>query len=202
MNRHLELPPTEKGAALRLSEEHRVVYEKCGDDAYRFKCAYDPENEYEDDCIIVPLTSVYEDTETWRAGTAFVNVLSSSGDHGYKDGKQQTWHDMANAVGIPWICHEEKDGFYDCFSGQRMSGADYCCGSNVCGGHVVPGTVPHRLDVGDTVYIVPICTRHNSKNVPHIIPEPTPGNGNGFFMKMASTAKVIRLSGYMKKQSK
>ena len=201
MNRHVALPPTEAGAKLalpqELAEQCKVVYEKAAEGAYRFRCAYDPEVDYSGDCIVVPLTSVYEGTEDWAAGRPFANVLGSTGDSGEYHGATMTWHAMADALGIPWACHEEQNNFYDCFSGNLLQGPEYYCGPNICGGHVIQGTRPAYLQTGSRVYIVPICSRHNSKNVPHGNPNTTPGNGNGFCMRMASDAKVIRLTGYL-----
>lgn len=219
MNRHVNLPPSEEGKKLNLSsqknDQFKAVYkqvENC-DDLYEFECIYSPEIDYGEKRIIVPLTSVYNGYERFSKGTNFVNILGSSNDKPYDEQKaKKRWKDFAQLANITWECHAEKDKFYD--SQKRdipATGKDFECNGvddngnvidvNIVGGHVLmETTVARRLKEGSNAYIIPICKRHNSKNFPHFNSNnknTTPGNGNGFYMKLSSDTNVIKISGYV-----
>ncbi len=212
MNRHINLPPTKEGAKLLAELEKsgneipEVVYEKTEDGGgYVFKCAFDDEVDYGDDCIIVPVTSTYKGTDTWDGGQKFANVLGSKGDKGRYDGRLITWENLYNIKHLPWERYENPE-YYDCFDGTVLTGAKFACdGTHIYGGHVIKGSEPKSLDPDNDVYIVPICSRHNSVNAPHITPRPTPGNGNGFYMTLRGNATdkkdVIEMQGYLKMQA-
>lgn len=206
MNRYINLPPTAEGAKLNFAnnEEYGAVYEE-SEDGFVFRCSYDPQKDYGEKCVILPLTSVYSGTEEWNAGDEFANVLESSSDHGIYEEKPKKWHEICTAVGIPWKCCEAKDEFYDCFSGTRVTDAKYKCDLIIIGGHVHKGRRPSTLTRNSEVYIIPICHNHNSKNVPHSPPYETKGNGNGFFMKVGglvgTKVNVLKMTGYIPKST-
>lgn len=210
MNHFVNLPPTQAGAMLNLSDEiadmHRIIYEI--DDAgegYVFKGVYDPEAAYKDNSIIVPLNSVFQGTSDWFQGKAFANVLESSKDKGYYNGKVTKWKDIYIDLKLPWEDYEDGN-YYDYITHQKLSGDKFICDDGQYGpygGHVVEGTMPQKLTAGSVVYIVPICPQHNTVNAAHTNPS-TPGNGNGFYMKLKSSlpnnpVKIVRMTGYVPK---
>lgn len=211
MDRLVRLSPTKAGAELNLSRDVidncRVVYQKIADGLYVFGGGYDPNIDYGEDCVNVPVSSVYDGMERWTAGKRFANVLGSgkkgNTDKGTYGGKPITWHELYNALGLPWEPYEEKDHFYDCRNINTLykpGDSSYRCSSIVVGGHVIGGTEPICLYEYDNVYIVPICSHHNSKNVPHSDASgenETRGNGNGFYMQMAQTRDVVRMRNYL-----
>lgn len=215
---HIELPPTEAGAKIKAAlgdiAEPRIVYKRTiedGQELWRFHSLYTEDAEETEEYITVPLTSVYEGTEPWDAGDDFANVLGSTGDYGYDEDEQvqRGWKEFAEMAGISWECHAETDSFFDSENGQLITGGKYTCNdrdqeqevlsNRVCGGHVIPGTNAMSLEKGSSLYVIPICKHHNSVNLPHIDPDGTnrtPGNGNGFFMRLKDDTDVIKISAY------
>lgn len=218
MNHFVNLPPTKMGAALnipnryagfgkskseydRASDIYQAVYKETSDgEGYLFEGDYNPEIDYGDERIILPVNSLFEDYELWTSGTVFANVLGSWGDP-IPQGAA-SWKKLYELHGITWQPYEEPDGFYDCFNiHQNHGGHDsyFCNHNSTIGGHVIPGAIPRHLNEGDNnLYIVPICSTHNTRNVPHDRPNQTAGNGNGFCMKikLGGPFQVIRLKSY------
>lgn len=195
MNRYVNLPPTEEGAKMKLTQEMidncRLVYEKTDDEnIYKFKCIYSPETDYGENCIIAPISSAYKGTEEWAVGQEFANVLKSTGDRNHP-----VWHTLANENGVAWTEHEEET-IYD-YLDDRAVQSNYH--GVVVGGHVIKGKVPMSLERGSDLYIVPISQRHNSIHLNHINYVVTPGNGNGFYMKMKNipNRNVLAIKNYL-----
>lgn len=206
MNIHIDLPPTEEGAKLLLNMEKssvyrnkimEAVYEKSQDsDGYCFKCEYDEEIDYGGNCVIVPVSSIFQGIEVWRDGQEFANVLGSVNDKGKYGKKSMVWHKIYDEVGLPWEKYEQT-GFYDCDTNELLTDGKFTCIESIIGGHVIKGTRPVRLNRGDEVYIVPICQQHNTVNAQHGIPNSTPGNGNGFYMKLSGNKEVVKMTGFL-----
>lgn len=207
MNHFINLPPTKASAMLNLSDEiadmHRIVYETTDDgEGYVFSGIYDPEIEYRDNSIIVPLNSVFLKTDNWLQGTEFANVLGSSNDKGHYHGKSKSWKEIYQALKLPWMPYEDGK-FYDSVYDYELTDPEFTCSigpNDPYGGHVVKGTTPKRLPAGINVevYIVPICHSHNSKCVNHS--SATPGQGNGFYMKMKNSQKVVLMTSYLSEE--
>lgn len=199
MNRHINLPPTAAGTKLSLPQDvldgYKPVYKKHDDNGYIFQCDYNPDIDYGEKCIIVLITSVFQDVETQNPGEAFANILGSSYDLNHP-----RWHDLANRNHVVWAFHEENT-IYDCYN--TSIGYTSIGSGRIIGGHVVKGTMPIALNTGDSFYIVPIAQNHNSMKIPHIVSgkdvTPGNGNGNGFYMKMSGTSdrKAMKMTGYL-----
>lgn len=217
MSKFLDLPPTKFGTALDIPDTFKIVYKKSCDNllnnTYSFFDIYSSDIEYDENCVIVPLTSVYNGYETFEKGTVFVNILKSTGDVPRDtDEKRKTWKYFAQLAGIEWKCHASRDEFYDSSKTDVLAkGQDFTCNDcdkngeivdvNVVGGHVMMNRkTPCRMPNNSEVYILPICKHHNSKNVPHKNSKninTTPGNGNGFYMKLSERVNVIKMKGYL-----
>ncbi len=207
MNRFIDLKPqTAEGVKLLQAMERnnicgdemlKLVYEKTLDrDGYSFKCEFNEEIDYGENCVIVPVTSTFYGTVDWRAGMEFANVLGSSGDKGRYGGKQKGWQDIYNALALPWQKYEQPY-FFDCFNRNPLTDDKFTCNLQIIGGHVITGRTPSGLNRGDSFYIVPICQHHNTLNKSHTTPRSTPGNGNGFFMKLNDNRTVVKMTGFL-----
>lgn len=223
MDIRMKLPPSEAGAKLLkknvIPDDFYVLYKKVStdtDNGYLFEGLYNPANEYNENYIAVPFGSTYDGLESWTAGTIFSNVLFSSFDNSwvYYGGKSINWKDLSKALGISWCCLAERNKFYDVYTQAAYvpspTQKKFCCSDRddtgkieerkVVGGHVVLGNCPKKMEKGSSVYIVPICRHHNSVSLAHITKQnrnSTPGNGNGFFMKLSCDTNVIKLKGYL-----
>lgn len=225
MDIHIKMPLTDAGAKLlkmnAIPVDFYVLYKKVTtdtDDGYLFAGFYNPANEYNENYIAVPFGSTYDGQESWSAGTIFSNIIGSSQDdyQVYYDKKPKSWKELSKALGIPWRCLAERDKFYDINTQADFvppidwKRNPFKCNDKdefkiimehcVVGGHVILEDSPREVEKGSSVYIVPICRHHNSVNVPHkdaMNNNTTPGNGNGFFMKLGCDTDVIKLKGYL-----
>lgn len=145
-------------------EELKVIYKlkEDGKEAVLYDF-YEEGMEFEGDGIVVPLSSTYNGTLTYMAGTRFVNVIGSSGDP------------MGNHEHGSWIALYEfitrqsgnvcySDG--NLYKNGQIEYANLCPYNNnrIIGGHVIIGSnYPNAWEPnpGDAVGIVPICQRHN-----------------------------------------
>jgi hypothetical protein len=176
---------------LTPEQEHncKVVYKKSDDDehGYYFAGLWSPEHEYDENHIIVPLRSVYKDTDDWKAGQEFANIIGSSNDPDPYD----SWIQLFRDHSIP--CDKcMTDGKY--WDPQNPNSTVHIvkdCNETI-GGHVTPGRFCAKSDdiKGSDVNLVPICKRHNSSSYNR------KGNGGGFFMKLGQNTKVIILANY------
>jgi hypothetical protein len=109
---------------------------------------YEPGREYGPDDTVRTIESVYGGLATFPQNAPFANVIGSTNDPKV-DG--QTWKNLwYNKVGVyPQICTSFQ------FEG-------FPCTDRILGGHVVKGKVAQVVQTGsDSVYIFPICQRHN-----------------------------------------
>jgi hypothetical protein len=112
-----------------------------------FRGLYGQVSDFGPDDVVHTIESVLAGTAKFATGQAFANVIGSSGDPKI-DG--QTWVGLwAAEFGVyPGICTS-----YD-FNG-------FDCSNYIVGGHIIPGKQAERMPPGSTVYIMPICQKHN-----------------------------------------
>lgn len=229
MNRHVNLPFTEEGKKLNMTNELfevcKVVYQKVpsnNDETsdntvndYRFKSLYNPDIDYSDECIIVPFQSVFLKIELWKKGDIFCNVIGSSDDKGHYDDektKKIPWNILLENElkkihqNLDWSCQAETNKFYrsgDNYLFEYINENDdpkYKCTNSIVGGHVLKEEkTPRELAEGSQVYIIPICKHHNSVAVPDENGK-TYGNGSGFYMKTRKDTYVLVMTGYIPKK--
>ena len=208
MNRHvfIETPDVENGLELTLEQERmcKVVYKKDttnSDDGYFFHSLWNPEQDYDDEYIIVPLRSTNAQAVPWGAGKEFANVIGSTYDpKQVPEYINEHWINLYKR--IVRIAHTvcATDGyFYNSSDEEPLDSVDYPCSGVIVGGHVVQGQTARAGMPGsnDDVFIVPICNNHNTKNYPKSTPKNPVDTGAGFFMKLKEDVEVLQLSGYM-----
>ena len=199
MKRFVNLPPASnisKALDNGVARDCMLVYEMADDSkGYILREICDPKEEYGEECIIVPINSVYYKHVNWPSGHIFANVLESSGDRGYYAGRYYRWKDLFDIFGLEWSMCEENQ-VYDCVTENLVPGTAPGPSDIVVGGHVISKCMPQKVRKGDCVCIAPISKKHNSINVPHMFPQ-TKGNGNGFFMKTARAVDVLVMTGYL-----
>lgn len=196
------LPPTDSGAGLKLTAEQeemcRVVYKLSEDDPeiYVFYSLWDPDKNYSDEYIIVPIRSTDFKIVTKPNGHEFANIIDSSSDPHPTSG---SWLQMFRDNGIKCDQCMTDGKFYDPSDGHEFTdketGHDLSCNNDhMKGGHVFPGRINYKFKKEDhqTVELIPICSHHNSYTLGQ-----GSGNGTGFFMKLKCSAKIIELENYM-----
>jgi len=103
------------------------------------------------------VNSTYVGTVTWAANTTFANVIGSTDDPKV-DGMSwiSLWSDKCN----------DGAGCAKCSSFNFFSkDSDWKCQTDdFVGGHVITGTTAKSMSKGSTVYIFPICKRHNGSD--------------------------------------
>lgn len=131
-----------------------------------------------DDIVEVQSTvnSTYGGTITWTLNYSFANVIGSTYDP--RPSGYNSW--------IQLWCIQCNDGYYPmyCSSYNYSDGTTPfdCNTTDFVGGHVIPGTTAYKPADGSTVYIFPICKRHN-------------GNDN-IYMSMRYNPKGVVLNNY------
>ena len=160
-----DLPFTEEGKKLNLSDEDRerfrLVYKKEGED-WILHDIFGEGDEYGDDCIVVPLESVYNGYLDFDPGWKFANVVGSVSDpkpNGHKNWIG-FWSDMYKK-------EKKAEPVIKCYTDSNMYGIcppKRCiCNTSIIGGHIILGEEPKKCNVESTVYIVPICKAHNNQ---------------------------------------
>jgi hypothetical protein len=191
MNRHILLEQTEEGKTLNLSfeQEHncKVVYKKSEEEGkYSFNSLWEPEHEYSDEYLIVPLRSVFDSIFDYQQNWVFANIVGSSGDpkHSY-----ESWKALLENHGVDCSNCATDEKFY--ISSNDMVDPSKHCGGIILGGHVVLGRKNESPPKGSTVYLIPICHNHNSCSTAG-----GSGPGTGFYMKTRTNGKAICLRSY------
>jgi len=199
MRMFTNMPTTVEGAKLQLTQEQearfRVVFRKTKDEqgAY-FADLWNPETDYTDEFIIVPLRSVYDGvTDPLAIGTMFANVEGST-------------HDPKNGV-VSWIqllrdCLSKEYDVTSCcaeqnkiYIGDSQDESDdktrgFSCNDTIVGGHVIlQATNSSTVDEGGNVHLLPICHKHNTFRY-------SGGTGAGYYMKLARKMKAVKLKSY------
>ena len=101
--------------------------------------------------------STYVGTVTWAGNTNFANVIGSTDDPKVKGFSSWLglWEDKCNGNSAPTYCTS-----YNYAGGE----SDWECTSYFVGGHVITGTTASEMPEGATVYIFPICKKHNNND--------------------------------------
>ncbi|WP_286923612.1 MULTISPECIES: hypothetical protein [Lysinibacillus] len=192
------MPTTVEGAKLQLTQEQeakfRVVYRKTKDEqgAY-FTDLWNPEIDYTDEFIIVPLRSVYDGvTDPLAIGTKFANVEGSTHDpkHGEKSWIQLLLKYLP--AGDVDSCCAEHNKIYvgDSQDESDEKTNEFSCGGTLVGGHVIlQATNSSTVDEGGNVHLLPICHKHNTFRY-------TGWTGAGYYMKLARQMKAVKLKSY------
>lgn len=193
------MPTTVEGAKLQLTQEQearfRVVYRKTKDEqgAY-FADLWNPETDYTDEFIIVPLRSVYDSvTDPLDIGTTFANVEGSTHDprHGVTSWIQLLKVCLQNEYDVTSCCAEQNK----IYIGDSQDGSDdktrgFSCNDTIVGGHVIlQATNSSSVDEGGYVHLLPICHKHNTFRY-------TGGTGAGYYMKLEREMKAVKLKSY------
>jgi len=193
------MPTTVEGAKLQLTQEQeakfRVVYRKTKDEqgAY-FTDLWNPEIDYTDEFIIVPLRSVYDGvTDPLAIGTKFANVEVSTHDpkHGVSSWIQLIKARLKDEYDIT-TCYAEHNKIYvgDSQDESDEKTNEFSCGGTLVGGHVIlQATNSSTVDKGGNVHLLPICHKHNTFRY-------TGWTGAGYYMKLARQMKAVKLKSY------
>ena len=137
-----------------------VLYEPDGD-SHVFAGFYDPDiadKDYPDGYLALPFTSTFLGTTRLARNTDVYNVVGSTGDD-YNEGADHQKY--PNWVGI-WETKTRQ--IVRCYIEGSGNQPVEPCGGIICGGHMVLNPNDINTQPSATVYIVPICTRHNHVN--------------------------------------
>ncbi len=209
------IPHTKHGAQLNLTEEEkfmcRVVYKPSENNPKIYKpyALWDPETEYPEDCIAIPIQSTYGGLDDeYPEGTTFVNVLGSSrptpdpmahlnGSNSWIALIQEAYKIEAEKPGGKVYsadsCCAETDTIYDSDTGNPVDGF-FCC-DRMVGGHVLMNkTKAAEGEDNGTVNLLPICQLHNISKAcgDH--------QGDGYYMKLNRAMKPLILNNYQHRE--
>lgn len=199
------LPHTEFGASLNLNEEQekmcKVVYKLSEKypDRYIFHELWNPEKDYSDEYVILPVRSIDAQKISRPAGYEFSNIVDSKNDP--KVG-EKSWLELLRNNGIACDCCKTDGNFYNPNDGTafktKKNGEPLNCSNNIVGGHVYPGRYNVKFDKKDheTVELVPICSHHNTYSLGD-----GNGTGKGFFMKLGQSMNILQLINYLNRNA-
>jgi hypothetical protein len=200
MNKHLFLEASKKGTELQLTfqqeQQCKAVYKKHADkEGYHFHALWNPNRDYGDEYVILPLRSVYDGTMDYDGGDVFANIIGSTDDerHGVS-----AWLDLFRDHGIACDSCVTDTYFYtekpnpETGEMEEVYFTDYRCGGGMVGGHVVGGESACEMPEGASVFLMPICHNHNS-----CCTDGSGKNGAGFYMHAAASGKAVKLKNYM-----
>jgi len=185
------LPYTEEGAKLELTQEQEdallMVCKRDNEGGAYIVSFYDPQEEYTDEYVVVPIRSFYDGTETINTMDTIANVIGSSKDikHGHS-----SWIDLyRQQVGSVTACCMRPFTY----NPVTRNPDNFTCNKILVGGHVIKNTDAKPLNKGDKCYILPICNAHNTtkKNGSNNV-------GGGFFMATLKAIKAVKLRDYLK----
>lgn len=200
------LPHTEFGASLNLNEEQekmcKVVYKLSEEypDRYVFHGLWNPEKDYSDEYVILPIQSTAFDVIPEQAGHEFANIVGSKDDPTIGN---NSWIELLSANNID-CKHCATDGKYynpedgTAFTTKRDGKPLICDNEKIIGGHVYPGkyNVKPKKEDQETVELIPICSHHNSYSLGK-----GDGNGKGFFMKLGHNMNILQLKKYLNRNA-
>lgn len=197
---------------LKFTEEQekycRVVYKLDDKDGAVFSELWNPEKEYSDEYVIVPVTSTgYNKMPVpVSKGTCFANVIGSGDDKNHISSKAslswiQLWAEVAGVEAESSCCCT--DGNFYVMSGETETPlrrvvvfgheCDAVCGGTLVGGHVILGARAAATVIkNSSVYILPICNTHN------VAYTGSNGWGVGYYMKVREDTNALELTGYLK----
>ena len=199
---HISAPATQAGRQLKMTDEQerlcKVLYRKMEDGRYIFDGLWEPEDNGDDgvERIAVPLRSVIGPVVGYAMTATFANIIKSSDD---PKPVSDSWIEVMRQHKIDCSACATDGGFYDPNSGNCFETITCKTGETyLVAGHVTFGTRnQHTKDIkGTTVYLLPICKKHNSTcKYSH----PAPGEkepGTGFYMRPKAPGKVLTLLKY------
>lgn len=193
-----EMPCSEAAANMILSEEVeqncRVVYRPDDTDSeqYRIYGLWDPDAEYPEDCVALPVRSVLDGDGKYDVskGTIFANVSETTHDKKV-DNKSwiQLWKDVTG-----WQGKNKKDK-PPCCAEPRICPNDgsgdilFSCDANIVGGHVVLNQTVSPIAQKDGKYMIfPICNTHNTYYYS--------GTGTGYHMITNRAITAVKLKDF------
>lgn len=216
-------PVSEKGSDLILTEEQekfcKVVYRLSddeNDDGAYFAGLWNPDLEYSDDYLILPLrtTGLEPQPVTILKNTCFANVIGSGKDNFpekyFNEIRKRCWLTLwKRKTGSEFLheCTTDGNFYYRDWNGQecilngifmpdQKNSQAPCCSprDNMRGGHVIVGaTAAAEVAPTKKVWIIPICHNHN------VASSVSGGRfGTGFYMKLKADTKALVLIGYLK----
>ncbi|MDR0461593.1 MAG: hypothetical protein LBH62_09280 [Nitrososphaerota archaeon] len=192
-----DLPPTKEGAKLNLTSEQeekcKAVYKKDDKGGAYFAGLYNPEVEYSDEYVIVPLKSIYKGITaiTYATNTCFANIEGSSYDRNKSGG---TWLSVVLSYlpSVRYDCYATQDLVYDPVTNMPITAFRGCSPNDYVGGHILLGTNQSgAVAPGNDVHLLPICRNHN---IAHFAGHPV---GGGFYMKLKYATKAVIFEGYL-----
>lgn len=204
-------PVPEENANLALTEETekycRVVYKLDDKGGAVFSGLWDPDAEYSDEYVILPVRSTGGSVERLHAGTKFANVIGSTPDpipeyyhpHTSKPSWLGYWISLTRTGYITDCCTDGK--FY--IPGGSSYDHVYYPGDKKtvraeCGGHIDGGHVIINAEAADSppknglVFLVPICHYHNI-----CCAGGSASWGTGYYMKLKQETTAVKLKGYL-----
>lgn len=211
------IPHTKHGAQLDLTEEEkflcRVVYKPSekNPEIYKPYALWDPETEYPEGCIAIPLQSTYGGLDDeYAKGTTFVNVLGSSrpnkdplahlndSDSWIKLIKEAYKIEAEKPDGKDYeanSCCAEENTIYNSDNDIPVSG--FTCCRRMIGGHVLMNKTEAAYgEDNGTVNLLPICNNHNTSQ------KCSKHQGNGYYMKLTRPMKPLILNNYQHSELK
>ena len=166
-------PKTEEGKKLNLSkedEEKYIIVYRINQESQQLEIVepWDTEKEYDNMCVLMPLTSSYEDVVLLSSGTYVRNVVGSSGD--------TNPYGNCSWLGIIKLVYDVKgiseDADTCCLNGYayNTTGTPPTIALTVgnhkegktLGGHMVVGKDTNNKIKGGPFYLLHICPSHNN----------------------------------------
>ncbi len=189
-------PKTEEGRKLQLTKEQEAIYklvyrinkEKEGLEFYDL---WEPEKKYDNEFVVVPLTSTYVGYEFMRAGTKVRNVKGSSYDP-KRNGS--SWIQLINAVYSNNLINEDTSiccldiNVYDPSTHYPKSLPNHINPYRIVGGHMVLNGEDQNVKIGDSFYLLHICNAHNSTAC------------DPYYFKVATGTYALVMQGFLQAQ--
>ena len=158
----VDMPPSKEWLSLFVNEEIaekcKVVYQKReGEEKAKFLELWNPDKEYDEGCMIAPISSIYRGCMPLSIGTKFKNVTGSTNDPNYYGtswiGMMCLVYDVLrlDASLLKECCSEQN--YYTMYQTEAKERVH---NGMIFGGHVlVEGA-------GNRVFLLPICASHNT----------------------------------------
>ncbi len=167
---------------------------------YCFYDLWNPDTEYDDRCIIVPLRTTGVENVGFTP-SAFSNMIGSKDDkNNDKNHPNVSWVMLLELNGIPVHSCGMDGRFYnprdnrsldDIFDDHGNLQKHFSCGGIIVGGRVCKEKENRKT--ASEVYLFPICTHHNVYSAVK-----GGGTGTGFYMKIGNVRRALKLQGYLR----
>lgn len=165
----LNLPPTEAGGKLKLTDEQKeifqVVYKKIkGQNRAELLELWNPEKEYGEDCYVTYGTSIYNGTRDFIYGEKICNMVNTANDHHSSNASWIAVLKIVYEVLFPKdrslldSCCVTPHYYYNSNNYSREVEMDYPCGGRIEGSHIL---LIDNGGIDNNRYILPLCHRHN-----------------------------------------